>query len=178
MIAVISGTNRPGANTRKIAGVVEQHLEACSEEVRLLDLGELPAEIFLPSSYQQKPEAFEAYQHTVLSATGILTVVPEYNGSFPGILKYFLDMLQFPASLYERPAAFVGLSSGRWGGLRAVEQLEMVFQYRHAHLYGKRCFIPHVATVIDGDGLLTDRDVEDRLRATVEGFVRFAHAIG
>ena len=178
MIAVISGTNRPGSNTRKIAGAVERHLEASSEEVRLLDLGELPAELFLPASYQQKPAAFDAFQEAVLSATGIITVVPEYNGSFPGILKYFVDMLQFPASLYERPAGFVGLSAGRWGALRAVEQLEMVFQYRHAHLYGKRCFIPHVATVLDDDGRLIDPDLEDRLRTTVEGFVRFAHAIG
>jgi NAD(P)H-dependent FMN reductase len=178
MIAVISGTNRPGSKTRKIAGVVEQHLEACSEAVQIVDLGELPTEIFRSSSYQQKPEGFGAFQETVLAATGILTVVPEYNGSFPGILKYFIDMLQFPASLYERPAAFVGISSGRWGAIRAVEQLEMIFQYRHAHLYGKRCFIPHVGKVLDDDNRLTDPDLEARLRTTIEGFVRFAHAIG
>jgi len=74
-------------------------------------------------------------------ADGIVTVVPEYNGSFPGVLKYFIDMLRFPESLYGIPAAFVGIAAGEWGALRAVEQMEMVFQYRHAHLFGRRVFI-------------------------------------
>ena len=111
-------------------------------EVAFLDLAELPPDLMAGTSYAAKPDGFEVFQEVVLAARGILTVVPEYNGSFPGILKYFIDMLRFPESLHEKPAGFVGISSGRWGAVRAVEQLEMVFQYRHAHLYGRRVFIP------------------------------------
>jgi NAD(P)H-dependent FMN reductase len=146
MITVISGTNRPNSKTRKIAVLVQEMLTEEGEEVALIDLANLPAEIFADSSYASKPESFEAFQNAVFESDGLLTVVPEYNGSFPGVLKYFIDMLRFPESLYETPAAFVGISSGRWGGLRAVEHLEMVFQYRHAHLFGRRCFIPRFWT--------------------------------
>ena len=142
MIAVISGTNRPGATTRRVAELCRRLLAAEGCEVRLLDLAELPAELFDPSSYAAKPAAFAPFQDAILEACGVLVVVPEYDGSYPGVLKYFLDMLRFPDSLYEKPAAFVGLAAGRWGALRAVEQLEMVFQYRHAHLFGRRCFLP------------------------------------
>ncbi len=46
MITVVSGTNRPGSNTRKIAVLIQEMLEGAGEEVALLDLADLPAEIF------------------------------------------------------------------------------------------------------------------------------------
>ena len=173
MITVISGTNRPGSNTRKIAVLIQKMLEGTGEEVTLLDLAEIPAEIFGESSYASKPGSFAAFQDQILKTDGLLTVVPEYNGSFPGVLKYFIDMLSFPESFYEKPAAFVGISSGRWGGVRAVEHLEMVFQYRHAHLFGRRCFIPGVGSLLDENGRLTDTDVAERLQKSAVDFARF-----
>lgn len=173
MITVISGTNRPGSYTRKIAALVEKVLIEVGEEVTVVDLTLLPDEIFANTSYASKPESFASFQSAVLKTDGLLTVVPEYNGSFPGVLKYYIDMLRFPQSLYEMPAAFIGISSGRWGGVRAVEQLELVFQHRHAHLFGRRCFIPHVKKALDQSGRLTDVEIAERLHSTVVDFVRF-----
>lgn len=173
MIAVVSGTNRPGSATRRIAGQLERVLVEAGREVRLLDLVELPAALFAPESYGSKPEAFADYQEAVLAAAGMITVVPEYNGSFPGALKYFVDMLRFPESLLELPAAFVGVASGRWGGVRAVEQLEMVFQYRKAHLYGRRVFLPGIRQAFDEHGRLADPAVLDRLAGFALGFAGF-----
>ena len=178
MITVISGTNRPGSNTRKIAALIQETLQQTGEEVTILDLAELPPEIFDASSYASKPASFSAFQDQMLETDGMLTVVPEYNGSFPGVLKYFIDMLSFPESLYEKPAAFVGISSGRWGGIRAVEHLQMVFQYRHAHLFGRRCFIPGVGRILDENGRLTDPDVAERLKKSALDFARFCRNLG
>jgi NAD(P)H-dependent FMN reductase len=177
MIAVISGTNRPNANTLRIARLVEQILAGGAERVTLLDLADLPPELFSPSSYADKPDAFARFQDAILSSSGILTVTPEYNGSFPGALKYFIDMLRFPDSLVDKPAAFIGLSSGRWGAIRSVEQLEMVFQYRHAHLYGRRVFLPGINGLLDDAGQLRDPEITDRLREMVLGFATFCHRI-
>ena len=116
--------------------------DEAGEEVELLDLTELPVELFDGASYGEKPAAFAPFQDAILATDGILTVIPEYNGACPGVMKYFIDMLRFPDSLYEKPVGFIGLSAGPWGAVRAVEQLEMVFQYRHAHLFGRRVFIP------------------------------------
>jgi NAD(P)H-dependent FMN reductase len=177
MIVVISGTNRPGAKTHQVATWVDGVLREAGEASHLLDLGRLPPELFDRSSYSSKPAAFEPFQRAILDAEGIITVVPEYNGSFPGALKYFIDMLSFPDSLVDKPACFVGLSSGRWGALRAVEQLKMVFQYRQAHLYGRCCFLPSIAALLDDTGVWHDPDAEARLRATVTGFADFCRLI-
>ena len=173
MITVISGTNRPNSRTRTVADFVLRVFEKNGEKTALLDLTELPTEIFAGSAYASKPESFAHFQDTVLSADGVLTIVPEYNGSFPGVLKYFIDMLRFPESLYEKPAAFVGISSGRWGGVRAVEHLEMIFQYRQAHLFGRRCFVPDIKKALDASGQLRNPDTAERLRKTTLDFAHF-----
>jgi len=177
MLAVIAGTNRPGSNTLKIARTVRDLLARHREEVALLDLALLPPALMAGASYTAKPAGFAAFQDAVLAAKGIVAVVPEYNGSFPGILKYAIDMLRFPESFYEKPAAFIGISSGRWGAVRAVEQLEMVFQYRHAHLFGRRVFIHNVGTVLDEDGRLVDPELERRLDHMVSGFSGFCRRL-
>ena len=177
MIVVIAGTNRPHSNTLRVARLVESTLCHCGENVSLIDLGQLPAELFAPFSYATKPISFKPFQDAILDASGIVTVVPEYNGSYPGILKYFIDMLQFPESLVGKPAAFVGLSSGRWGGLRAVEQLAMVFQYRHAHLYGQRVFLPGIGNLFGDNGRLSDPGMQDRLEHATRGFVEFCRCL-
>jgi chromate reductase len=177
MIVVISGTNRPAARTLIIARTVERLLRDDDVAVELLDLRTLPRELFEPSAYAARPEGFEAFQQAILDADGLLTVVPEYNGSYPGALKYFIDMLRFPESLYDKPAAFVGLSTGRWGGLRAVEQLEMVFQYRHAHLFGRRVFLPTVRNLLDDAGALADIESLNRLRVLALEFAAFCRRL-
>lgn len=177
MILVISGTNRPGARTLAVAKTSRRFLSDAAVPAELLDLGDLPHDLFVPSSYASKPPAFEPFQQAVFAADGFLTVVPEYNGSYPGVLKYFIDMLRFPESLYEKPAAFVGLANGRWGALRAVEQLEMVFQYRHAHLFGRRLFLPSIGERFDDSGRMTDTEALDRLRSLSLAFANFCQCL-
>lgn len=173
MITVISGTNRPNSNTVKIARIAVDHLRRAGEDVELIDLTELPVELFDGASYGKKPEAFAPFQDKIIATDGILTVVPEYNGACPGVMKYFIDMLRFPDSLYEKPVGFIGISAGQWGAVRAVEQLEMVFQYRHAHLFGRRVFIPNVGRSIDDEGRLADPEMEKRLGECLEKFADF-----
>lgn len=177
MILTISGTNRPSSNTLKITGIVESMLKSQGHEAAVLDLATLPIDLLDPASYAEKPAAFAYFQETILRADGILSVIPEYNGAYPGVMKLFIDMLSFPESLYEKPAAFVGLSAGPWGAVRGVEQLEMVFQYRNAHLYGRRVFIPSVNDELDGNGQLKRADLHTRLNTMVTGFSDFATRI-
>ena len=177
MIVLISGTNRPGCNTLKVARIVEGLLQRAGGEVKLLNLQELPADLLDPGSYARKPSAFAPWQEAILTAEGIVTVLPEYNGAYPGILKYFIDMLKFPESLQGVPAAFVGLGAGEWGGLRAVEQLEMVFNYRSAHIYGKRVFLKHIGDLLDAGGQLKDAAHQERLSAMAAGFVDFCRRL-
>ena len=172
-IMIISGTNRPNSNALRLARVVEAHYRSLQVPVEVYSLAEMPREVFEGSAYATKPAGFVAVQQRVLEAAGLHVITPEYNGSFPGVLKYFVDMLKFPESFDRKPVAFVGEAAGTWGGLRSVEQLQLVFGYRNAHVYPDRVFIPNVNKIINADGQVTDAGIAERLRKQVEGFVSF-----
>lgn len=172
-IVIISGTNRPGSNTRKVAAILEGFYKAAGFTPEILDLANLPADIFLPTSYADKPESFAAFSDAVLAADGLHVVTPEYNGSLPGVLKYFIDMLPFPESFEGRPVAFTGLAAGQWGALRPVEQLQAIFGYRNAHIFPTRVFLPAINGLLSEEGRITDDDISDRLHAQAAGFGAF-----
>ena len=175
MITIIVGTNRPGANSRKVAHFVRSLYEAQNELVCTLDLMDLPAAIFEPAAYAEQPEAFAPFAEAVVSSKGLHLVLPEYNGGFPGVLKYFIDMLPFPESFEERPVAFTGVAAGQFGALRPVEQIQQIFAYRNAYLFPKRVFIMGVDEVIDDAGGITDAALRERLEDQVNGFAAYVN---
>ena len=177
MIILLVGTNRPDANSRKIAVELKTLYQNQGVEAALLDLIDLPAEIFLPSAYGEKPEDFQPFVDVVLGADGLHVVTPEYNGGFPGVLKYFIDMLPFPESFEGRAVTFTGVAAGQFGALRPVEQLQQIFGYRNGDLYPHRVFIPEVHTVLNEAGQLTDAKLKERLAAQAKGFAAFTEAV-
>ena len=173
MLTLIVGTNRPGSNTRKVARQVESVYASLGVPLQVLDLAKLPAEIFSPTAYGEKPRSFTPFAEAILQAAGIIVVTPEYNGGLPGVLKYFIDMLKFPESFAQRPVCFVGLGAGMWGALRPVEQLQMIFGYRNAFVYPERVFLPKINDLLDESGSFTDPEISERLKNQAQGFVDF-----
>jgi len=177
MIVILSGTNRPGSNTRKVTAQMEALYKKLGVKTQLLDLAELPPEIFAPTSYAEKPANFTRFTDPILAADGLVVVTPEYNGGVPGVLKYFIDMLPFPESFEQRPVCFVGLAMGIWGALRPVEQLQAIFGYRNALIYPERVFMPGIGKQLDATGQFTNPDLPARLEKQALGFVDFAEKL-
>lgn len=172
MLVIISGTNRQGSKTFQIASAAAVKLREIGRRVEVIDLRELPKEIFHPNAYAEKPAAFEPFQQTVLDAAGILFVTPEYNGSYPGILKLFIDMLRFPESLKGTPVGFIGLG-GRCGGIRPVDQLAAVALYRGAHVFGPRLLVPDASKVVVHDTHIGDEELQERFERFLFDFSAF-----
>ncbi len=177
MITIIVGTNRPGSNSRKVAAEIETMYTGLMVQVQMLDLAQLPPEIFAAASYGEKPKSFQPFADAVLQSSGLHIVTPEYNGSMPGVLKYFIDMLKFPESFERRPVCFTGVAAGIWGALRPVEQLQAIFGYRNAHIFPERVFLPMVNNVLDAGGHIKEVELRGRLQKQAEGFVDFVEKL-
>ncbi|MDX1952590.1 MAG: NAD(P)H-dependent oxidoreductase [Verrucomicrobiota bacterium] len=177
MLTLLVGTNRPGSNTRRVATIIEVIYAEIKVPLKTLDLAELPQDIFLPASYGNKPPAFKPFNDAILNSEGLIVVTPEYNGSVPGILKYFIDMLKFPESFENRPVCFVGLAAGMWGALRPVEQLQQIFGYRNGFIYPERVFMPQIQNLLDSSGQLKDPEMRERLVVQANGFVSFVEKL-
>jgi NAD(P)H-dependent FMN reductase len=177
MMTLLIGTNRPGSNTRKVAAQIEEIYAGLKVPLHVLDLAQLPPEIFAPTSYAEKPKSFQPFANAVLQSAGLHVVTPEYNGSVPGVLKYFIDMLKFPESFEQRPVCFTGLAAGMWGALRPVEQLQAIFGYRNAHIFPVRVFMPQIYNLLDDSGKIKDAELIGRLKSQAEGFAGFVEKI-
>ena len=105
-------------------------------------------------------------------------VVPEYNGSMPGALKLFIDLLPYPDSFEERPVCYVGIASGQFAGLRPVEHLQQVFGYRNAYNFPRRVFVPTVHQVASAENGVTDEGLKARLTDQAEKFLNFCRSLG
>jgi chromate reductase, NAD(P)H dehydrogenase (quinone) len=176
MIYVISGTNRPGSRTRQVAEHVLQLLKKNTPDVELIDLATLPYDEMSNAAYGKTlPSTVQKAIDKIDSSDGLLVVTPEYNGSMPGALKYFIDHWSYPKSFEYRPVAFVGLGF-RWGGLRPVEHLQQVFNYRNAYIFPERVFLTNISNVLV-DGKIVDPEIAKLLEKQSKGFVKFIAAL-
>lgn len=171
-IAVVCGTNREGALSRTLAAEVAECYRNLGHEVDGLDMRELAPEALTPTAYGHRPPAVQALVDRFLASEGAVFVIPEYNGSYPGVLKLFIDMLPFPEGFEARPCAFIGLAAGQFKGLRAVEHFQQVAAYRNAHVLPRRLFIGDSFKAFI-DGKLADDELSQRLRDQASEFSSF-----
>lgn len=121
-LAVVVGSNRDGRFSPVVARwVVEQARRRDDLTIDLLDLAELELPAVMPS---RADDAVDAFARRLDAADAFVVVTPEYNHSYPAVLKHAIDLTG--PEWRAKPVAFVSLG-GVSGGLRAVEHLRLVF---------------------------------------------------
>lgn len=172
-IVIVCGTNRTGALSQKLADIAAADYKALGHDVDLLSMADLPADIMSGDAYKTPSAELTACVQRFTKADGVVFIIPEYNGSYPGVLKLFVDMLPYPEGFDCRPCAFIGLAAGQYKSLRAVEHFQQVCGYRNAHQFHRRVFIGDSYTQFAKDGSLTDNELAERLQQQAAGFVEF-----
>lgn len=172
-LSIISGTDRPGSNARRISNYLQKKYKQKGVAADIIDLQDFPLEKVSGGRYGEEIPAVDQFVDQAVIADGLVIVCPEYNGSYPGILKLFIDYFPFPESLYKKPIALVGEANGSFGALRAVEQLQQVIGYRNAHIFPERVFIPRVSDNFDSETGIKDSFQQELLESQIENFVPF-----
>jgi NAD(P)H-dependent FMN reductase len=157
MFTIISSTNRTGAYTRMIAGIYANILQEKGHIPNILDLKNLPRDFVFSALFENEggnPE-FNEIQKLVDATKKFIFIVPEYNGSFPGVLKAFIDGLRYPDSFRNKFAALVGLSSGHMGGALALSHLTDVLHYLGMHVLPIKPRLPRITRILE-DGVFSE----------------------
>jgi chromate reductase, NAD(P)H dehydrogenase (quinone) len=132
VVTIISGTNRIGSRTRTLAEYYAQTLErAFGEQTTILDLADLPSDFISGEMYGKKERhpAFEALAKQLVEGGRVVYVFPEYNNSYPGVLKSFIDSFPYPNPMRGGVAAMVGISAGTNGCANGMTHLSDVLNY-------------------------------------------------
>ncbi len=170
MITIIAGTNRPNSNTLKVAKYYQNQLAEKGLQTTLFDLKDLPNNFIADNLYGKKTEDFDKIQELITNTSKFLFVIPEYNGSYPGVLKTLIDACAFPESFYDKKACLVGISSGKYGNIRGIEHFNGVCAYLHLHVMPLRLHIPNIKQELNENGELF---MEDTLKFTKQQMDKF-----
>jgi chromate reductase, NAD(P)H dehydrogenase (quinone) len=139
-IGIVVGTNRKDSRTEDIATYYSKKINEAGFAFNLINLNELPHDFAFSALYDNggKNSDFEKFQAAIDECQKLIFVVPEYNGSYPGVLKTFVDGLRHPDSLAFKKVALVGVSSGVLGNAVGLGHFDDVLSYLNANVMGLR----------------------------------------
>lgn len=150
-IPVILGTARKGRMSAHAARLVVERLsKQPGVATELIDVACLPLPV---------DDAGEAIKNATFSemmnrADGIVIVSPEYNHSFPGLLKHALDSCL--SEYIHKAAGIVGVSAGPFGGSRMIQNTLPVLRELGLVTIFWDVNVGSVQKVFDGSGALTE----------------------
>jgi NAD(P)H-dependent FMN reductase len=138
-ITIVSTTSRNGSKTLELSHFVQSLFLKKGIEVKILDLRDLPEDFFTSVLYRSpKSNSFQEIQDVVTATDKFLFIIPEYNCSFPGILKSFVDALDFPKSFRGKKGGMIGLSDGTQGATVAMSHFSDILNYLGVILVSSR----------------------------------------
>ena len=165
-ILVLPGSLRVGSHNRKLAAEATRILSLTDAVVARLDLSDYPLPIYDGDLETDSgvPQNAQLLAQRIAAQDGLLIVSPEYNHSIPPLLKNAIDWTSRVRKVQGRPVQpFKGLvvglasaSSGRFGGMRALETVRTVMRALGADVITQQCSVPNAGTGFDEEGHLTD----------------------
>jgi len=139
-IFIIPGTNRLNSLSATVAHCYAEILQEQVKFTRTVDLTALPLDFLFTALYENmgKSQAFNDLIAGMEKAEKYIFVVPDYNGSFPGIFKLFIDALDTRKIFAGKKCALVGVSKGIRGGIYGLSHLTDIFHSVHMEVYPQK----------------------------------------
>jgi NAD(P)H-dependent FMN reductase len=174
MITLICGTNRPKNVSQKFVNLYQTLLSKRNLECNTVAMENIPKDIAFSNDIigTASGELKSILNEKIIPATKLVVVVPEYNGSFPGILKSFIDSVE-PKHYQGKIIALVGISAGRAGNLRGMEHLTGIFHYLGAEVISTKVDIASVNSLLDENGMPNDEGVVRRLNRQIDHLLKY-----
>lgn len=157
-ISVISGSQRPNAQSRKVAAYLSGRLKAREVVVgEPIDLGTAPLPFWDESAFSADPsplkDAWRPISEELSSCDGFVAVVPEWHGMVPPAFKNML--LLCTTELANKPGLIVAVSAAAGGTYPVVELRTTGFKNNRI------CWIPDHVIIRGVGGLLNDTPAAD-----------------
>ena len=150
-IPVILGTTRKGRMSAHVARfMLEQIARRDGVTTELIDITEVP----MPIDDAGESIKDSVFAEKMMMADALVIVTPEYNHSFPGLLKHVLDSCL--KEYIHKAAGIIGVSAGPFGGIRAIQDfLPVIRELGLVNIFWDVNF-GNVGQVFDDSGRLLD----------------------
>ncbi len=170
-ITIISGSHRPGSQSRKVADHIQKTLleEGICEQAEIFSLENNPLPLWDQGIWEgeEKWETLLApLRQTLRESDALVIISPEWHGQVPAGLKNFF-LIVGKNEVGHKPALIVTVSSAD-GGAYPVAELRMS-SYKNNRI----CYIPeqviirNVESVLNADPADNDEDAESYFRERI-----------
>ncbi|MBC8173616.1 MAG: NAD(P)H-dependent oxidoreductase [Chitinophagales bacterium] len=174
MITIISATNRKESNTIKVAREYERLLIERDQPVQVLSLQDFPKDMLSDMMYDEDNETFlHIQQQYFFPIDKIIFILPEYNGSMPGILKMLIDASDIKRAFYGKKALLVGIATGRSGNVRGMDHLTGILHYLKVTVHWNKLPISKINHEIDPDGRFYIPETTKVVQSQIDDFILF-----
>ena len=171
----MAGSARRESLNKQLARVAATRVSVLGGEGVFLDLADYRLPLY-DGDFETAngvPDPALALGEQVASADGLMIASPEYNGSYPALLKNTIDWLtRIDRRIWVRPTALLSASPGPGGGRRGLVVLRLALGHMHVPLLDRQFSLPSAREAPTGDALRDagaaselDRLVSDLLTA-------------
>ncbi|WP_100655720.1 NADPH-dependent FMN reductase [Alteromonas flava] len=185
-LLAFSGSARKNSYNQAVAAAAAKAAEAEGAEVTLINLADYPMPIFNEDDEAEQgiPANAQAFKELLMAHDGFIIVSPEYNSSYPALLKNAIDWAsrkvgdEKPLEAFKGKSALIMASSaGALGGMRVLVVLRMLLGNIGVHVIPDQKAIGKVNTLLNDAGELTDEKTNQQIGRLVGNLISFTQGL-
>ena len=167
MITIVSGTNRKASNTLKVVKCYQNLLNSKGLESQVLDLAEVPTDFITNMYGDHTDEVKEIIKTKVTAVSTFVFVIPEYNGTYTGAVKLFIDGIS-PSNFKNKNAMLVGVASGRAGNIVGLEQFTTIMHHLKVEVLSNKVLLSGIDGLLNEEGEITNKECLEVIDGQIE----------
>src|SRR5271155_4219405 len=173
-ILAFAGSTRRESFNKKLVAIAAKGAREAGAEVTLIDLKDFPLPLFDQDleAEQGMPDNGTKLKKLFIDHDGLLIATPEYNSSFPAVLKNAIDWVSRPApgepslvGFRSKVATLMSASPGALGGLRALVHVRSILGNIGVIILPDQIAVAQAHEAFHADGSLKD----PKQQAGIEG---------
>lgn len=166
MYTIISSTNRLNSHSEKVARAYQSFLKEKNVNSSLFTLENLDLS-------HRSDEYITIENELLIPAQKFIFIIPEYNGSYPGVLKTMIDISDIYNVWAWKKALLVGVSTGRAGNLRGMDHLTGSLQYLNMYVHPNKLPISTIDKVMTAEGIIHNQLTLAAINKQLDEFINF-----
>ena len=179
-LLVFAGSTRQNSYNRKLAGVVADMARKGGAEVTHIELGDFDVPMYNADlEAKGTPTDVMKLKQLTYEHPAWIICTPEYNASYPALLKNTLDWLSSPIksdpvwnddfrSTRGKVVGMLSASPGALGGLRSQSHLAPLLLNLQCWLAPKNFALGHAGDAFDAQGQLVNESARKNVQAVID----------
>ena len=165
MYTIISATNRIGSFSLKVAKQYQAFFAEQKVNTTLLSLEEM-------KSLEKDDNFLDIEKNILIPTEKFIFIMPEYNGSFPGIFKLMIDLSDIRQCWNFKKVMLVGVANGRAGNHRGLDMMTNMCHYMKMNVYHDKLPISGIMHEIQNDKFIHENTITT-IQNQINGFINF-----